>query len=131
MLDSLSQAMFHLPLLPPPHKEKMKGKKNNNLKSFFPLLKNPCVSSNSFIINLHQKLNLLPQPLKYLSWCFNLLHLLFFLPPLHCHFQTCISITNSQHKDFISWNINSVHNDEKLNLCYKMTASCCPLFILL
>ena len=28
----------------------------------------------------------------------------------------------------LSWNINGVHNDEKLNLCY---ASCHPLFILL
>ena len=31
----------------------------------------------------------------------------------------------------LSWNINGVHNDEKLNLCCKMAASCCPLFILL
>ena len=29
------------------------------------------------------------------------------------------------------WNINGVHNDEKLNLCHRMAASCCPLFILL
>ena len=31
----------------------------------------------------------------------------------------------------LSWNINGVHNDEKLNFCHKMAASCCPLFILL
>ena len=31
----------------------------------------------------------------------------------------------------LSWNINGVHNDEKLNLCCRMASSCCPLFILL
>ena len=31
----------------------------------------------------------------------------------------------------LSWNINGVHNDEKLNLCCRMAASCQPLFILL
>ena len=31
----------------------------------------------------------------------------------------------------LSWNINSVHNDEKLNLCHRMAVSCHPLFILL
>ena len=31
----------------------------------------------------------------------------------------------------LSWNINGVHNDEKLNLCHRMAASCRPLFILL
>ena len=31
----------------------------------------------------------------------------------------------------LSWNINSVHNDEKLNLCCRMATSCHPLFILL
>ena len=29
------------------------------------------------------------------------------------------------------WNINGVHNNEKLNLCCRMAASCHPLFILL
>ena len=31
----------------------------------------------------------------------------------------------------LSWNINGIHNDEKLNLCHRMAVSCCPLFILL
>ena len=74
----------------------MKEKKNNNLKSFSPPLKDPCFSSNSSIIDLHQKTNLAsptPQAPVLVSQPSSSF---FFFPPLHYYFQTCISITNSQ-----------------------------------
>ena len=110
----------------------MKGKKNNNnLKSFFSPLKDPCASSDSSVIDLHQKTNLasptpqapalVPQPPSSS-----------FLPP----FPALLLPNLYQYNKFpdmriLSWNINSVHNDEKLNLCHRMAASCHPLFILL
>ena len=131
MLDFLSQAISHLPLLSSSHKERIKGKKNNNLKSFFPSLKDPCVSSDSFIINFHQKTNLapstpqapvlMPQPSSS-----SFLSLSPALPLLNLYQKN--KFPNMR---ILSWNINGVHNDEKLNLCHRMAASCHPLFILL
>ena len=75
MMDSASipwvKQCFILLFFPPLIKERMKRKKNNNnLKSFFPPLKNLCVSSDSSIINLHPKTNLAsptPQTLVLVS----------------------------------------------------------------
>ena len=110
----------------------MKGKKNNNnLKSFFPPLKDPCASSDSSIIDLHQKTNL-ASPTPQAPALVSQPPSSSFLPP----FPAPLLPNLYQYNKFpdmriLSWNINGVHNDEKLNLCHRIAASCCPLFILL
>ena len=110
----------------------MKGKKNNNnLKSFFPSLKNSCTSSNSSIIDFRQKTNLV-SPTPQAPVLVSQPPSSSFLPP----FPVLLLPNLCQYNKFpnmriLSWNINGVHNDEKLNLCYRMAASCHPLFILL
>ena len=110
----------------------MKGKKNNNnLKSFFPPLKDSCVSSDSSVIDLHQKTNL-ASPTPQAPVLVSQPPSSSFLPPF-----PALPLPNLyQYNKFLdmkilSWNINGVHNDEKLNLCCRMAASCHPLFILL
>ena len=109
----------------------MKGKKNNNLKSFFLLLKNPCASSNSSVIDLHQKTNLTP-PTPQAPVLVPQPSSSSFLPPSPAPLLPNLYQYNKfPDMRILSWNINGVHNDEKLNLCCRMVASCHPLFILL
>ena len=109
----------------------MKGKKNYNLKSFFPPLKDPCVSSASSMINLHQKTNLAcstPQALVLMSQPPSSP----FLPPSPAlPLPNLYEYNKFPNMRILSWNINNVHNDEKLNLCYRMAASCHPLLFIL
>ena len=110
----------------------MKGKKNNNnLKSFFPPLKDPCVSSDSSIIDLHQKTNL-ASPIPQAPALVSQPPSSSFLPPFPAPpLPNLYQYNKFPDMRILSWNINGVHNDEKLNLCHRMAASCCPLFILL
>ena len=110
----------------------MKGKKNNNnLKSFFPPLKDPCASSNSSVIDLCQKTNL-ASPTPQAPVLVSQPPSSSFLPPFPVpSLPNLYQYNKFSDMRILSWNINGVHNDEKLNLCHRMAASCWPLFILL
>ena len=110
----------------------MKGKKNNNnLKSFFSPLKDPCISSDSSIIDLHPKTNL-TSPTPQASVLVSQPSSSSFLPPFPMPpFPNLYQYNKFPNMKILSWNINGVHNDEKLNLYCRMAASCCLLFILL
>ena len=94
-------------------------------------MKDPCVSSNSSIIDLHPKTNLAfptPQaPVLVFQLPSSSFLLSFSMPP----FSNLYQYNKFPNIRILSWNINDVHNDEKLNLCHRMAASCHPLFILL
>ena len=70
-----------------------------------------------------QKQTLFPQLLKHLSWCPNPLHLLSFLPFLCHHFQTCISITNSQ-----TWGF--YHRTSHIGVSSSCTCNCGNFLVL-
>ena len=109
----------------------MKKKKNNNLKSFFLPLKNPCVFFNSSIINLCQKTNLASSTPQALVLVPQLSSSSFLPPSPTLLFPNLYQYNKFPNIKILLWNINGVHNNKKLNLYHKMAASCCLLFILL
>ena len=122
---------FILFFFPPLIMEKKKGKKNNNLEFFFPPLKDPCVTSDSFVIDLCSQVKP-PSPTPQTSVLVSQPPSSSFLPSSPAPPLLYLYRYNKfPDMRILSWNINSVHNDEKLNLCRRMAASCCPLFILL